>query len=70
MYDAIEALDADEARRLASAPPTPIDQALIAALDPDNQSGTNAVRAQILSAWVGAMPADDYDAWEAALGIP
>jgi hypothetical protein len=71
MYDAIEALDDDPATRLASAPPRPIDQALIATRDPDNQRGTNAERArQVLSAWVGPMPLDDYDAWEAALGIP
>jgi hypothetical protein len=71
MYDAIEALDDDRARGLASAPPRAIDQALLSELDGDNRRSTNAARArQVLHAWVGFMPLDDYGAWEAALGIP
>jgi hypothetical protein len=73
MQRAIDALDAGTVRRLATTPPTPIDQAMqdvASALDPTNQRGTNEVVARlVLKAWVPELPVSDYSTWESALGI-
>lgn len=73
MFEAIDAIDGNTARRLAMIPPTDLDRAMqdvVAAVDPGNQRGTSEVAARrVLKALVPELRVSNYAAWESALGV-